>query len=567
MTSIQLISAKPLAETEIKEILAPHGDFPATEYRVKLDPELLDGYVLFVDNRRLDTSLRRKLAEIEKQLKAGIPTEQVVPYKPEVEEIGQVIRTSDGIVFSNGLDHVMNNEIVIFDSGVEGVSMDLGPSETGIMLLGSESAVRSGEYCRRSYRTAQVPCGDAMIGRVVDALGRPLDNGPSIPDYAPRRDLETAAPSVTQRQQVNEPIYTGFTAIDAMIPIGKGQRELIIGDRQTGKTTIARDMIANQKGKNVQCIYVAVGQKMSTISTLVQFFREIGAMEYTTVVVASASESAAAVYLAPYAGCAIAEGFMEQGRDVLVIYDDLSKHAQAYRALSLLLRRPPGREAYPGDVFYIHSRLLERSARLAEELGGGSMTAIPIVETQAGDISAYIPTNIISITDGQIYLESDLFFAGQRPAINVGLSVSRVGGDAQKSVMRKTAGPLRVQLAQYRELQAFAQFGSDLDSETQRSLELGVRLTEVLKQGQGQPRSMAESVFLLQLAIHNAYRDLTPDELHEFLRDYLAKIHMDNQSLLQEIEMCDKVSEALYARIQEDYRAYVEQWMTMRSAS
>lgn len=561
MAIIRLVSAEPLDPEKVQEILKPlTSEDGENRVVIEEDPSILGGYILYFDNRRIDMSLRHKLERIDQQLKAGISSDKLEPKRMEVEEIGRVTKCSDGIVFCSGLDHVMSNERLVFDNGEQGLALNLAEEHVGVLLIGDVSKIKTGDVCKRTYEVLEVPVGDALLGRVVDSLGRAIDGDEALPKDMPKRPIEEPAPGILARQPVKEAIYTGITAIDAMIPIGKGQRELIIGDRQTGKTSIASDMILNQKGKNVYCIYVAIGQKMSTIYSLVDSLREAGAMEYTTVVSASASCSTAEVYMAPYTACAMAEEWMHKGKDVLVVYDDLTKHAQAYRALSLLLRRPPGREAYPGDVFYIHSRLLERASKLSDDEGGGSMTAIPIIETQGGDISAYIPTNVISITDGQIYLESDLFFAGQRPAINVGLSVSRVGGDAQASVMRKSAGPLRVQLAQFRELQAFAQFGSDLDPSTRKSLELGARLNEVLKQGKGEPRSMAESVLMLQLAVHNDLTGLEVHEITEFMVDYLVYLRSREHDLLAEIESVPKVEDELYDKIKKSYNHYLTMW-------
>ncbi len=404
-----------------------------------------------------------------------------------IDEVGQVISVSDGVAYVEGMQNCRNSELIMFTRTTFGIAMNLEEDRVGVVLLQQDDAVHEGMICKRTGATITVPTGLAMLGRVVDPLGNPID-GQGLIQTDTRRPIEAQAPGIIDRQPVNEPLHTGITAIDAMTPIGRGQRELIIGDRQTGKTAIAIDTILNQKGKGVYCIYVSIGQKMSTMASVVKTLTDRGAMAYTTVVVASASASASMQYIAPYAGCAMAEELMYNDKaDVLIVYDDLSKHAQAYRAISLLLRRPPGREAYPGDVFYLHSRLLERAARLNNTLGGGSITALPIVETQSGDISAYIPTNVISITDGQIYLETELFFSGMRPAINVGLSVSRVGGAAQSKAMKKVAGPMRINLAQYRELEAFSQFGSELDEDTRRQLNTGERLIEVLKQPQYAP--------------------------------------------------------------------------------
>jgi len=430
--------------------------------------------------------------------------------KLEMESVGTVLQVGDGIARIWGLEDVMMSELIQFPGDVIGMVLNLEADNVGAAIFGSPKVIKEGDTVRRTGRVAQVPVGNALIGRVVDPLGQPLDGkGPVVTDKF--RVLEGTAPNVVQRQPVKEPVQTGLKAIDSMIPIGRGQRELIIGDRQTGKTALAIDTIINQKGMGVFCIYVAIGQKSSTVAKVVKTLEEHGAMEYTTVVVASASDPAPMQFIAPYAGCAIGEEFLYTGRHVVVIYDDLSKHAQAYRQLSLLLRRPPGREAYPGDIFYLHSRLLERAAKLKDDQGGGSLTALPIIETQAGDVAAYIPTNVISITDGQIFLESDLFFSGIRPAINVGISVSRVGGNAQTKAMKKVAGSLRLDLAQYRELAAFAQFGSDLDEATLKQLTRGEKMVELLKQGQYVPMTLARQVIIIWAGV-NGYLDDVPTE-------------------------------------------------------
>ncbi|MBU6350885.1 MAG: F0F1 ATP synthase subunit alpha [Chloroflexi bacterium] len=428
--------------------------------------------------------------------------QQILNYAPSPSQIdvGEVFEIGDGIALASGLTNVMAGELVEFPkTGTLGIALNLTAENIGIIIMGEYQRIEERDLVRRTGRIASVPVGNAMIGRVINAVGQPIDGKGPI-DSNKFRPVERIAPGVVMRHPVNTPVATGITAIDALIPIGRGQRELIIGDRQTGKTAIALDTIINQKGKDLICIYVAIGQKQSSVAQVVGTLEKYGAMEYTIVVSAAASDPAALQYLAPFAGCAIGEEFMEQGRDALIVYDDLSKHAQAYRQVSLLLRRPPGREAYPGDVFYLHSRLLERAARLAEEHGGGSLTALPVIETQAGDVSAYIPTNVISITDGQIFLESDLFYAGIRPALNVGISVSRVGGAAQTKAMKKVAGRLKLELSQFRELAAFAQFGSDLDPATQRQLDRGRRLTEMLKQAQYVPMALDKQVMSLWAA-------------------------------------------------------------------
>ncbi|MCR5597932.1 MAG: F0F1 ATP synthase subunit alpha [Lachnospiraceae bacterium] len=451
------------------------------------------------------------------------------------EEEGVVLTVGDGIVLAEGLRSVVYGEIVIFESGVKGMVQDLRPDCVGIILFGDDTDVTEGSRVRRTKKTAGIPVGDAYIGRVVNALGEPIDGEGKI-KAAGYRAIESPAPDIVSRQGVDTPMNTGLLSIDSMFPIGRGQRELIIGDRQTGKTTIATDTILNQKGNGVICIYVAIGQKSSSVAHIVGNLKKQGAMEYTIVVSASASETAPVQYIAPYAGAALGEYFMYQGRDVLIIYDDLSKHAIAYRALSLLLERSPGREAYPGDVFYLHSRLLERSARLSDAIGGGSMTALPIVETQAGDVSAYIPTNIISITDGQIFLESDLFFAGQRPAVNVGLSVSRVGGAAQTKAMKKAVGSLRLDLAQYREMEVFTQFSSDLDESTKKQLNYGQGLMKLLIQPQGHPFSLHEQVIILCAAIAHVMENVPQDKIIKFRDEMLKHFAMTESALCAKID-------------------------------
>ena len=437
----------------------------------------------------------------------------------EVSDVGTVIQVADGIARVHGLENAMQGELLEFPGEVYGMVMNLEEDNVGAVLLGSAKNINEGDTVKTTGRVVEVPVGDAMIGRVVNALGQPIDGkGPVQTDKF--RRVERVASGVITRKSVDTPLQTGIKAIDAMVPIGRGQRELIIGDRQTGKTAIAIDTIINQKGQGVKCIYVAIGQKASTVAGIVKTLEEFGAMSYTTVVAATASELAPLQYIAPYAGCAIGEEWMENGEDVLVIYDDLSKHATAYRTLSLLLRRPPGREAYPGDVFYLHSRLLERAARMNEEYGGGSLTALPIIETQAGDVSAYIPTNVISITDGQIYLETEMFNAGFRPAVNAGLSVSRVGGSAQIKAMKKIAGPIRTELAQYRELASFAQFGSDLDADTAERLAQGIRIKEILKQPQYKPLPVEYQVMIIYVATKRYLLDVAVEDITRFETEF-----------------------------------------------
>ena len=456
---------------------------------------------------------------------SSVIKEQIKQYstKLETSDIGTVIQVADGIARIHGLEKAMQGELLEFPGEVYGMVLNLEEDNVGAVLLGDRQNINEGDIVKTTGRVVEVPVGDQLTGRVVNSLGQPIDNkGPIETDKY--RPIERVASGVISRKSVDTPIQTGIKAIDAMVPIGRGQRELIIGDRQTGKTAIAIDTIINQKGQGVHCIYVAIGQKASTVANIVKTLEEFGAMDYTTIVASTASELAPLQYIAPYAGCAIGEEWMERGEDVLVVYDDLSKHATAYRTLSLLLRRPPGREAYPGDVFYLHSRLLERAARLSDELGGGSLTALPIIETQAGDVSAYIPTNVISITDGQIYLETEMFNAGFRPAINAGLSVSRVGGSAQIKAMKKIAGPIRTDLAQYRELAAFAQFGSELDDDTKERLDQGERIREILKQPQYQPLPVEKQVAIIYAAVKKHLLDLPVDQILDFQKELFELI-------------------------------------------
>ncbi|MEK7747744.1 MAG: F0F1 ATP synthase subunit alpha [Nitrospirota bacterium] len=475
-----------------------------------------------------------------------------------VESIGTVLQVGDGIARIYGLTDAMAGEMVTFPEGVTGIILNLEEDNVGAILFGEIHKIKEGDLVKRTGKIAQVPVGDAMLGRVVDALGRPIDGkGPILTEAS--RPLEGTVPGVIERQPVKVPVQTGIVAIDAMIPIGRGQRELIIGDRQTGKTAIALDTIINQKGKNLFCVYVAVGQKASNVAALVATLEKNGAMEYSIVVAASASEAASMQYIAPYTGCAIAEHFMYSGRDALIIYDDLSKHAQAYRQLSLLLRRPPGREAYPGDVFFLHSRLLERSARLSDELKGGSMTALPIIETQGGDVSAYVPTNVISITDGQIYLETGLFFSGVRPAINVGLSVSRVGGNAQTKAMKKVAGKLRLDLAQYRELAAFAQFGSDLDKTTLAQLNRGAKMVQLLKQNQYKPQSLSAQVIALYIGTAGFLDDVPTDKVKKFQVAFLEKVATHYKEIAVSIDQDKVLSDEAIKKLDDAVKAFKQE--------
>jgi len=487
--------------------------------------------------------------------------QQIKQYELEIEVAnkGIVNYVGDGIARVT-LEQVMAGELLEFPGGVYGMALNLEEDSVGAVILGPYQHIKEGDEVKRTGRIMEVPVGEALIGRVVNPVGEPLDGkGPIKTERF--RAVESPAPGVVQRQPVNTPLQTGIKVIDAMFPIGRGQRELIIGDRQTGKTAIAVDAIINQKGQNVICIYVAIGQKASTVASVIQKLEETGAMEYTIVVVANAGEAAPLLYIAPYAGCAMGEYFMyEQHRDVLIIYDDLSKHAVAYRELSLLLRRPPGREAYPGDIFYLHSRLLERAARLNDAMGGGSITALPVIETQAGDVAAYIPTNVISITDGQLYLETDLFYAGQRPAINVGLSVSRVGGKAQTTAMKQVAGRLRLDLAQYQELAAFAQFGTDLDKATQARLARGERMMELLKQGQYQPMPVEEQVVVLYAAVNRYLDNLPMEKVASFEGEYLRFLHTNYPQILQGIREKKALDEELEELLKKGIQEFLESY-------
>ncbi len=473
--------------------------------------------------------------------------------------VGTVVEVHDGIARVYGLSGVMSNELVEFPNGVVGLAMNLEEETVGVVLLGPDSMIKEGDQVRTTGRIAEVPVGEALIGRVVDALGRPIDGKGPI-ETTKTRPIERVAPNVVMRQAVTTPVQTGLKAIDGLIPIGRGQRELIIGDRQTGKTAIAIDTIINQKKGDMVCVYVAIGLKQSKVAQVVAKLEEYGAMDRTIVVCASADSSAALQYLAPYAGAAMGEEFMEQGKDALVVYDDLSKHAWAYRQISLLLRRPPGREAYPGDVFYLHSRLLERAARLSDELGGGSLTALPIIETLANDVSAYIPTNVISITDGQIYLESDLFYAGVRPALNIGISVSRVGGNAQTKAMKQVAGRLKTDLAQYRELAAFAQFGSELDKVTKAQLDRGARVTEILKQPQYSPMPLEKQVSIIYAATNGHLDDVPVDKIQEFEGAFLRFMDSAHPEILRTIaeekRLSDQTMESLVGAVSEFKQGY-----------
>lgn len=493
---------------------------------------------------------------------SSIIRKQIEGYRADIDitEMGTVVYVGDGIARIHGLQKAMAGELLEFPNSVYGMVLNLEEDNVGAVILGDYTGVKEGDTVKRTGRIAQVPVGQGLIGRVVNALGQPVDGKGPIEAEA-YRNIESPAPGVTQRRPVHEALQTGIKALDSMIPIGRGQRELIIGDRSTGKTALAIDAIINQRDSDVYCIYVAIGQKNSTVAAVVDVLRKAGAMDYTTVVVATASEPAPMLYIAPYAGCAMGEHFMYNGKHVLVVYDDLSKHAVAYREMSLLLRRPPGREAYPGDVFYLHSRLLERAAKLDDAWGGGSLTALPIIETQAGDIAAYIPTNVISITDGQIFLETDLFFAGIRPAVNVGISVSRVGGSAQIKAMRKVAGRLRLDLAQFRELEAFAQFGTDLDKTTQARINRGRRVSEILKQGQYAPLPVAKQVMIIYTAVNGYLDDIELDRIARFEQEFYRFLDQHYPHLATDIEKTGDLSEETEAALKQAIQEFKEQFV------
>ena len=556
-----LRAAHQLREEDIARIKAEVKKlYDATEVilNVSVDESLLSGYVLQVGDRVFDNSGRHQLD----QMMAGKPSlatlkTRIEDYKPAQTsaEGGVVISSADGIVQVEGMDKAVYGEIVTFENGAKGMVESVDPGKLGIMLFDGAETVGVGTLVTRSGKRAGIPVGDGFLGRVIDPLGEPIDGkGPvNAEGYNP---IEKQAPGILERQSVDTPLHTGILAIDSMFPIGRGQRELIIGDRQTGKTSIATDAILNQKDTGVLCIYVAIGQKASSIARVAEDLKKHGAMSYTTIVAATASDSAPLQYIAPYAGTALAEYFMGKGKSVLIVYDDLSKHAVAYRAISLLLRRSPGREAYPGDVFYLHSRLLERSCRMRDDLGGGSITALPIVETQAGDVSAYIPTNVISITDGQIFLESALFNAGNRPAVNVGLSVSRVGGAAQTKAMKKANANLRIELAQYKDMESFAQFSSDLDAETRRQLDHGKALMEMLKQPLYQPKSDAEQVVLLTLASHGVLDEIPTAELRTKTSAFVRQFRADVSGTMDKITATGKLEPDEVDAILNAWKAY-----------
>ena len=568
-STAQLLYVTPPNEEQLDKI----RKFLAREYNneditieTKEDKSLKSGFILRVGSKEYDWSEQGRINQLKDKINSAVSSstglnisqENIISIlKASIEdfqlaakdkEIGVVTYVADGIVAVDGIDHACYGEIVIFDCGVKGMVQDIRRDDIGVILFGKETEIFEGSRVVRTGKIAGMPVGEGFLGRIVDALGNPIDGHGEI-DAAGYRPLENPAPSVVDRESVNVPMETGILAIDSMFPIGRGQRELIIGDRQTGKTSIAMDTILNQKGKGVICIYVAIGQKASTVAQLVNTLKKKGAMDYTIVVSATASDPAPLQYIAPYSGAALAEYFMYNGKDVLIVYDDLSKHAVAYRAISLLLERSPGREAYPGDVFYLHSRLLERSARITKEIGGGSITALPIIETQAGDVSAYIPTNVISITDGQIYLESELFNAGQRPAVNVGLSVSRVGGAAQNKAMKKAAGSIRIDLAQYREMEVFTQFSSDLDDNTKKQLAHGSALMELLKQPTGSPLSMEQQVVILVCANAHVFSDIPADKIRGFKNELLKFFDRSHPEILSSIVSAGGLPEDLVASI------------------
>ncbi|MBR5386543.1 MAG: F0F1 ATP synthase subunit alpha [Clostridiales bacterium] len=612
---LKVVAAGDMTELEISQIaqtFALKNGIENYELAFEVDEELIGGFVIFARGTRYDYSVKGQLQRLGSFVKRSrnleeADAEEDIVFSPEkvktdikkaidrfeespassfdsaeiakltgealqkrieaafdnvdnIEEVGIVQSVNDGVAMVSGLEHCMLSELVTFTTGGFGLALNLEREAVGVVLLSGADNVVEGTVCMRTRTTVSVPVGIGLLGRVVDPLGHPID-GKGIIRYTKTRPIESPAPPIVDRSPVNKPMATGITAIDAMTPIGRGQRELIIGDRQTGKTAIAVDTIINQKGKDTICIYVAIGQKMSTIVNTVNTLDKHGALDYTIIVAAGASDSASLQYIAPFSGCAMGEEFMYDGKDVLIIYDDLSKHAQAYRAISLLLRRPPGREAYPGDVFYLHSRLLERASKLSAEKGGGSMTALPIIETLGDDISAYIPTNVISITDGQIYLSPELFFSGQRPAINVGLSVSRVGGAAQTKATKKVGGPVRIALAQAREMASFAQFGADLDENTQLQLKRGIVLNEVLKQEQYAPLSMEEQVIMLYLATSDKLTFLAKEDIREYLDAFMDQIRLARQDILMDISSEGKFEDATVAKIDEYEKQFKEDFI------
>ena len=569
LTYVEAPSDEQLAG--IKSFIAKEFHNPDIKLEMVQDSSIKSGFVLKVGSKEYDWSEKARIDQLKSSIAKAVSAGKTTASEEGIlsileanikdfelavkdKEIGVVNWVGDGIANVDGIDHAFYGEIVVFDSGVKGMVQDVRRDEVGVILFGSDVTVKEGSKVARTGKMAGVPVGEGFLGRIVDALGSPIDDKGDIQADG-YRPVECEAPGITERKSVSVPMETGLLSIDSMFPIGRGQRELIIGDRQTGKTAIATDTIINQKGKDVICIYVAIGQKASTIAKLVNTLKTAGAMDYTTIVSATAADPAPLQYIAPYAGTAMAEYFMHNGKDVLIIYDDLSKHAVAYRAISLLLERSPGREAYPGDVFYLHSRLLERSSRLSPEAGGGSITALPIIETQAGDLSAYIPTNVISITDGQIFLESELFFSGQRPAVNVGLSVSRVGGAAQTKAMKKAAGSIRIDLAQFREMEVFTQFSSDLDDSTKQQLEYGKGLMEILKQPLGRPLSMAEQVITLCAANNKLFMGIPTKDVKKFQMDMLDYVRDHNGEIIHELEdkkvLTDELVEEIIRTVKE----------------
>ena len=545
----------PAEGGEVAKAAFTEEEFPSSKVKEDLEKALEqfpESHKISIDNVEIAALSDQELDQ---------RVEDAFLFQEHRDEVGKVAAISDGVASVTGLRNCMLGELIYFASGATGIAMNLEKTKVGVVLLTGEDTVVESMSCKRTMTTCSVPVGMGLLGRVVDALGHPID-GKGVIRYTEERPVESPAPTIIERAPVDTPLFTGITAIDALTPIGRGQRELIIGDRQTGKTSIALDAIINQKNEDVICVYVPIGQKMANIVATAGLLEKHGAMDYTVIVAASASESAAMQYIAPFAACALAEKFMyDYHKDVLIVYDDLSKHAQAYRAISLLLRRPPGREAYPGDVFYLHSRLLERSAKLSDELGGGSITALPIVETQGNDISAYIPTNVISITDGQIYLSPELFFSGQRPAVNVGLSVSRVGGAAQTKAVKKVAGPLRISLAQAREMASFSQFGSDLDENTQLQIKRGTVLNEVLKQERFSPLTMASEVILLYCATTDKFNFLATEDIYEFYTALLAEIKLRHPNIFEELTDRKELTDEIKSEIDSAYEEYKEAFL------
>ena len=566
----------------IEEFIKNKYGVPEVEIQIKEDRSLKGGFILRVENEEYDWSNRGRLRQLRSLLEksdidetaenaaadiVSVLREKVENFELQAEsrEIGFVTKVGDGVALIEGIDHAFYGEVVLFDNGIKGMVMSIERKRMGVMLFGDEDDITEGMKVARTMSEAGIEVGDNLPGRVISALGEPIDGKGKIEKMG-FRPIEHPAPAIIERHPVNTPMETGILAIDSMFPIGRGQRELIIGDRQTGKTSIAVDTIINQKDKGVICVYVAIGQKASTVAKVAQILEKNGAMDHTVIVSATASEPASLQYVAPYAGTAIAEYFMQQGKDVLIVYDDLSKHAVAYREISLLLGRSPGREAYPGDVFYLHSRLLERSSRLKESLGGGSITALPIIETLEGDVSAYIPTNVISITDGQIVLEGDLFFEGIRPAVNVGLSVSRVGGAAQSKAMKKATGALRINLAQYREMEVFTQFSSDLDPATKEQLDNGRALIEILKQNVGNPLSMPEQVVSLVAANEKLFMGIPIDQVKQFQTDLLKEIRENHETIISELNIKKELPDGFRDVIIKTVREYKEKWLAQQTS-